>query len=75
MANPARDPQRSRESPIGYANRVAKMLEVAGLGTREAFLLTYDSFLVTSILAGLSAATQVEVYKHFQTFDIPLRQT
>ena len=74
MANPARDPQRSRESPIGYSNRVAKMLEVAGMGTRDNFLLSYDSFLVTSILAGLSAATQVEVYKHFATFDIPLRQ-
>ena len=40
MANPARDPQRSGESPIGFANRVTKMLEVAGMGTRDAFLLT-----------------------------------
>ena len=51
MANPARDPQRSGESPIGYANRVTRMLEVEGMGMRDDFLLSYDSFLVTSILA------------------------
>merc|ERR1711942_656169 len=71
MATPARDPQRSGESPIGFATRMTKLLEVAGMGTRDEFLLTYDSFLVTSILAGLAPSTQVEVYKNFKTFDIP----
>ena len=74
MATPARDPQRSGESPIGFAGRMTRMLEVAGMGTRDAFLLTYNSFLVTSILAGLAPSTQVEVYKNFKTFDIPLTQ-
>ena len=74
LATPARDPQRSGESPIGFATRMTKLLEVAGMGTRDAFLLTYDSFLVTSILAGLAPSTQMEVYKNFKTFDIPLAQ-
>ena len=74
MATPARDPQRGSESPIAFANRMTKLLETAGMGTRDAFLLTYDSFLVTSILAGLAPSIQVEVYKQFRSFDIPLNQ-
>ena len=43
------------------------------MGSRRNFQLTYDGLLVTTIMAGLPAHLQSEVFKNFRRFDVPLQ--
>ena len=47
-------------------------MEVAGMGSRDQFLLTYDSCIITSYMACLPSTLQTEIFKRYNTFDISL---
>ena len=69
---PKTDPLRSGETPLACLNRVQKAMEVASMGSRDQFLLTYDSCIITSYMARLPSTLQTKIFKHYNTFDVSL---
>ena len=72
LSLPKTDPLQSGETPLACLNRVQKAIEVAGMDSRDQFMLTYDNLVITAYMACLPSSLQTEIFKHYNTFDISL---
>ena len=62
----------STESHIQFLDRVKRTLVTGGLGTQEAFDLSWDRFIIILTIKGLPDVAQLELLKITDTFYVNL---
>ena len=59
-----------QETHLQFLDHVKKAMKIGGVGSRNAFKLTWDKLMIVLIIKGLSTTDQNDILKRFDTLDV-----